>query len=748
MKQSRRKFIVSTGSALVGAGFQRVIADGNDDPVHDITSQLVAAGFNPNSSNSSLMAIIGDLHINLQTGDPKFTDRFDDTLVAELNSLTPSITDLTIAGDIIVHHSVSIGGPRYSSHYELSRQEFRVAKTQMERFGQNMSLRAVPGNHDTDREEDDAQLWREELKMPPFQKCVLGGVPVFFLNSGQAGMLDENQRAWFEAEAKLIHKEQEVLIVAHHPSFYYVYEEIGLKKIVARAFSMHQATVWLVGGHGHGFAEQMLVSGSTKFVQMEVTTANRIQWGDAKKPGYVLLALQSGRVLYRCFRSVDENSFQVLKPVNQLTAYPLKWVFDPIAYPAITYEEGFYDRSGRLVSFVGIDLKSHLIVCRSYTVRVNLSKSRGKIKSFLLPANIAKVYAPPVCEFSNISADGPWFSVSYPVPNGQSIYSVEIPLQFRETPNLYIRTKTQLQGSNDGISVYGWGLGADVTMLSGYEKWLASNYRTILLNDNTAPTAIPSGSNMTNIEHYAFNVSLPYKFTNTESDNVPSNISAPIRGAPAFKRNFRHISSFQFARRIAEANSLVTYSLEISSDLIRWVAVPESQLAITRLNNGWEEVCLNTMRYDRYSQYYRVVISSKQESQGESIISAGDIDANGVDDLVQYAFDLQPQTGFALAYNSERLGHVQGLPVLKHYQGLCSTLRFARVRKETNPGVSYSIEETSDLKQWSNVPSRFITERILRANTEWEEVEIIMMDAIHSSRFYRISLNLTEAMSK
>ena len=59
------------------------------------------------------------------------------------------------------------------------------------------------------------------------------------------------------------------------------------------------------------------------------------------------------------------------------------------------------------------------------------------------------------------------------------------------------------------------------------------------------------------------------------------------------------------------------------------------------------------------------------------------------------------QTGLALPYDPERTEHVAGLPVQKRHQGLCSALRYARLRKDpANPGVNYRIEETGDLKQW------------------------------------------------
>lgn len=745
MKKTRRQFIISTGAALAASTLPRVRADPAPPP--NITALLQASGFTPGGPNSALMAVIGDLHINLEASDPKFTEHFDDALVAELNELSPAITDLTIAGDIIVHHSVSIGGPRYPSHYALSRLEFRAAKTQMQRFRPDMALRAVPGNHDTDREENDAELWREELQLPPYQKSTLGGVPVFFLNSGQAGMLDPNQRAWFEAEASLIPPGQEVVIIAHHPSFYYLFEEIGLKRIVAQAFAKHQAPVWVVGGHGHGFAEQLFVAGSARFIQMEVTTGNPIQWGDNRRPGYLLLAFQNGHVIHRAFRSIIETGFQSLNPVNQLTPYPLKWVFDSIEFPAAIFEEGFYNRTGRLVNFLGIDLKSHIILCRSHTVRVDLSKSRGIITEYLLPAHVWNGYAPPTCSFSTTGINGPWEGVSFPPQNGQRVYRIPIPVEFRSAPNLHIRTTTQLQGTSDGLSIYGWGLAADPSKLTGYEKWLSLHYRTIFQNNLTAPTIKPAGSTLTNIEHYAFNIPLPAGVSAATGTALPPDILAPVTGTPVYSRTFRSISSYRFARRTSASNPLVSYAVEHSDDVRHWISVTEDQLAITALGGEWEEVRFNLPIKEGLPGFFRVGITSLQESPGGSAyLSPGDLDANGIDDLVQYAFDLQLQGGMIPLYDPERTERKQGLPILSRHQGLCSAIRYARLRKSAAPGVNYRIEESTDIKHWTTLHPRFIAERVIRTNGGWDDVEAIIMDSIHARRFYRVCLDLTDPL--
>lgn len=180
MMWTRREFLIGSGVSLASATLGR----GEEGPrnvagVNELRDGLTAVGFDPTHPRSALLAVIGDVHLNLDRNDSKFTDSFDDRLVDELNQLSPAISELVIAGDLIVHHSVSIGGNRYPSHYALARSEFQLASQQINRFRPGIRVRAVPGNHDTDRFENDAELWREELRLPPIKKPLLEGCRCF-----------------------------------------------------------------------------------------------------------------------------------------------------------------------------------------------------------------------------------------------------------------------------------------------------------------------------------------------------------------------------------------------------------------------------------------------------------------------------------------------------------------------------------------------------------------------------------------
>lgn len=756
MKKARRNFIKITGAALLGSTLQRGQADNAPTPAPDVTAMLQASGFTPGGPNSALLAVIGDIHINQDTSNIYYASRFDDPLVAELNALTPAITDLAIAGDLIFYLSASIGAGRSPQGYGWALQEFQVAKVQMQRFRSNMNLYAVPGNHDTDQIEEDAETWRAQLQIPPYQKTILGGVHVFFLNSGHAGMMNPGQIQWFENEARLIPADQEVLIVAHHPSFFYMFVEIGLKRVVSNVFRKHRAPVWVVGGHGHAFQEGYLESRSgTRFLQMEVTLGHPIQRTRGKLPGYILLALQDGKVIHRSFREVPSSGvpdpgFQVRRPLEQLTSTPLRFPFDSIDYPAAVFEEGFYDRSQHLTGFVGTDLKSHLIWCRNYTVRANLGNARGKVSEFLLAAEFNVGIGAPNCHFSATGLDGSWVAGTFPIPNYQQVYRVPIPQQLRNSTNLHIRVVSQLQGSYDGILINGWGLAADPSTLTGFDKWLSLHYRTILPNGQTSPTAKPPSSSLTILEHFAFNIPLPAGISESpaplnQTPYPPVPPDPPIKGQPVYSMTFRQVRHFRFARRTAASGPMVSYHVEYSPDMTHWTTLEEEALTVTSLEDGWEEVRCGIISTQAKQTFFRARVTSlSPQSGGSALISSGDLDANGIDDLLQYAFNLNAQNGGLRPYDPARPSNKAGVPIIGTGFERMSRIVYPRMIESANPGVNYRLEQSADLQLWTDIPPAIFTERVLRSTGDWDEVETVIMDSPRRQMFYRVCLETIE----
>ena len=738
MASTRRQFLYHSAAAFVASSFDKVRAD--ESPVIGGLSQLqeslAAAGFNSSSPNSALMAVIGDVHINCNPDNKYFIDHFDDPLVAEINALSPAITDLAIAGDLICYLSDSVGASRFPHGYAWALAEYRIAKQQIKRFRPDMRFYAVPGNHDTDKIEEDAETWRAELGIPPYQKQVIGGVPVFFLNSGHAGMPNRSQLDWFYAEASRIPPDQEVVVVAHHPSFFYLFVEIGLKRAVYNAFKKHRATVWVVGGHGHAFHEGMYVSPhGTRFVQTEVTFGHPYQRTYGNKPGYVLLALQDGKVIHRSFRYVPDTGFQIRKPVSKLPSAPLHIPYDSIPHPAAVFEEGFYDRSKNLTTFVGTDLKSHLIWCRNYTVRTALGTAKGKVSEFLLAAEINTGTPTPICQFSSSGAEGTWIPSPFPTPNYQQVYRVPIPASLRNVENLHIRVLSQLQGNYDGNLINGWGLAADPDKLTAYDKWICRHYQMLVPDPRSAANTRPDGSTLTNIEHFAYNIPLPLGVSAATVEAQQPGVV--ISGKPSFSKTFRDVLDYRFARRKSGTQSVVTYIVEESSDMTQWTPVDEQTLGITPLNSSWEEVKYRKSTDGRTQWFVRTRIETQS---GSTTIHAGDANKDGVDDLLQYAFDLSPQRGGLPRYDATRLQNPAGIPTMTKQVQRVSRMVYTRPAGSVDSGVTCQVEQSVNLRDWKVLKQDTLRETVLQTNGEWEEVECIIMDQDLKTAFYRVNV--------
>jgi hypothetical protein len=750
MRPTRRKFILGTGAALVAGVFERGSAQAVTTTAPDIRALLESAGFDPADPNSTLLAIVADLHINQNPNSYKYTNHFDDGLVNELNGLVPAITDLAIAGDLITYLSDAIGVGRNAQGYAWALQEFQVAKAQMTRFRPDMRLFAVPGNHDTDKLETDAETWRTQLSIPPYQKQVLGGVPVFFLNSGHAGGLNPVQQAWFEAETAQIPSDQEILIIAHHPTFFHGAQEGALRKTIADSLPGHQAPVWIVGGHGHSFGERLCADKGRRFIQMEVTAGNPKPTGDGRNPGYILLGLSGGKVACRIFRSLKEAGHGVRAPLSSLPSTRVEWPFEKIQFPAELFVEGFYDRADRLISFAAADLKFHFVFTQHITYRIRPSRFGGKLSSFLLLGQIRSAARPTAtCSFSASGTGGPWVSTPITQTSVAQVFTIPIPTEFRNAEFLHVRISTSLPSNQSDMEIVGWGTAASAEDLTGYEKWIATHYRTILPTAKAAPTFRPQGSTLTNLEHFAFNIPLPAGVSESPTQAAqiilpPGPTEPQIVGQPSYSPTFRNASIFRFARRTAASDPLVTYAVEHSPDMIQWIPIDEERLAITPLELGWEEVRFSLPFLPNQQGFFRTRVTAlPATADGSAHISSGDLDADGIDDLLQYAFNLNAQEGKLRSYDPARNSDQAGIPILAMGPERMSRIVFPKMREFAAPGVTYGIEQSTDLRQWSKVPAPSISARVLRSDGDWDEVETLIMDSVHPSVFYRVCLETT-----
>lgn len=732
--------MIGTGATLVAGAFERVAADAPSS-MPDIRALLQASGFNPDNPDSALMAVIADVHISTEPANANYNMAIDDALVAEINGLSPAITDLAVAGDLVISHSRAIGEPRYPSSYAFAQQELALAKQQLTRFRSGMRLWSVPGNHDSDREETDAELWRAIIGTPPYQKAVLGGVPVFFLNSGHGGMMDPVQVQWFNQQAALIPTGQEVLVICHYPSFAIFATSAGLKRTVATALAGHQAAVWIVSGHNHNFREDYYHDKGTRFIQGQVTATSTHIFSDGKSPGYTLLGLQDGRVACRMFRSTKVGDFQVLPPLSALSFTQMRWAFDRIEYPGEVFHEGFYDRTGRILSFQAVDVKCHFMHVQNMTWQVNLGRFGGKIREFLLSGGIGP---PTRVFFSATSPNGPWVEVALP-PAAESaadrVYRFLIPEPFLSATTLYANVASDLPWGLAMTEIAGWGVAATAQTLTGYEKWISRRYGSFLHNDKTAPLAIPAGSAVPNLMLFAFNLA-PATPTVPALQGLPSYSIIP--GEPS--------NDFAFARRKAGNHPGISYIAEESADLASWTPLNPARLTVTSLDGTWEEVRLTEAVSNGF---FRVRLENTSEPQGsfqtwQNSVAVpagppGDSNANSINDLIEYGFNLTPD-GANLPYDPGRTGNPAGLPTVHTLGPARSRIVFPRMRADAAPGVVYTLEQSPDLANWSAVPAADLTERILQTDGTWEQVECLAGEMTQPGMFYRVRVELSQSL--
>lgn len=564
----------------------------------DLQNLLASKGYNPLAENCALLAVIADAHIFLGTEYPQYRmETYNEELIEEINSLNNLVTDLVVAGDLITYHSMTPGIVAHAHHRAWAIEEFDLAIDQLAKFDYRTWI--VPGNHDTTAYEENADLFREKMQVPAYQKAMLGGVPVFFLNSGNAGMLDPVQEAWLRSEIAQISRDQEVLIVAHIPPFFTKWTHAGHKKIIVDALQNHRGTVWVISGHNHAFAERKYRHGNVNFIQTQTTAASSYKpqlFGDRRNPGYTLIALQDGKVVSRIFRSLQDTGYQLQSDHSQMTVHPVLFIFDDILFPMGIYEEGFYDREESVTSLSGVPVGSYIAYCKKIILKIDPANYLGKLDELVI-AGVIKSSNVPLCSISLSGEDETWEDVPFPVAYGGGLYRVKIPEAFKNKIH-YVKLDTGLTWSTHGFSMSGWALSADGNELNRYEKWVTYHYKTLEKTAQIHPDSIMPGETQSNILNFAFNL-------------MPIG-DASISGSPKIQRvllkdEVEEYTSITFARMRGEPGSDVLYTIEDSDDMKVWSPVELSRIQenILQRTEAWEKVECKVALGDA-QQFYRV----------------------------------------------------------------------------------------------------------------------------------------------
>jgi Icc-related predicted phosphoesterase len=573
---SRRKFL---GSTIAGSLMLRSTAEANDAGFEALRDELIRQLDATTQPPGATVAILSDLHIFLGNQYPRLTtESFDDQIVAEINGLQPVISHLVMAGDLISYHSMTPGSPRFPLAYAWALEEFRIAREQIRRF--EMPVWMVPGNHDTDAFEVDAELFRSELGVPAYQRIEIAGVPVFLLNTGNGGMLGPAQREWLLEQAATVPRDQEVLIVQHIPTFDLVYSQAGSKRIIAEAFADRSAPVFIVSGHHHSFSDRVYSANGTTFVQMQTTTANPRMFSDGRSPGYVLLHLREGRVMKRIQRSLVVWGFRPLPDIGSMTPAPVTYPFDGAQGKIATYEEGFYARAG-VMEHSGVDVGCFIANCKTMTLRLRPGDYRARITRLVIAGEITPPNQPR-CWVSTSADSNTWMEVPFSAARGVGLHEADLSGVLDADDEYLIKLDTGLEDDFAGFTCSGWALAAAPGGMTGYEEWLYRIYGTLERRPENSPDAIAKGGSHPNVLTYAFNLD-PWK-TGSLSGLPTIQVEGDTLGRPTAV-TINHV-------RVADPASGLEYVIESSADLQEWheLAVSTLHQTIIATDSGYEQV--------------------------------------------------------------------------------------------------------------------------------------------------------------
>lgn len=289
------------------------------------------------------------------------------------------------------------------------------------------------------------------------------------------------------------------------------------------------------------------------------------------------------------------------------------------------------------------------------------------------------------------------------------------------------------------------------------------------LNQGRAATdACPTGDGVCNLLKYA------YGLDPTTVDTRKFNpIEGPASGGlPRLWKGYdgdKRRIGLRFPRRRAITGPGIRYVLEESPDLNEWTEVSSPGEIVFAMEGEWEDVAMHVPLLDEGARFQRVRIELTVEllrlqrdlnavegwmyRHFEQTLNLGSaaIDAcpagDGITNLLKYAYGLSPTKVDKREFNPADGPASGGLPRLWQTQADDSRrmgLRFPRRKATTEPGIRYVLEESGDLKAWTEVPTP--GETLFATDDEWEDVALHVPVLSKGARFLRVRIELTVAL--
>lgn len=261
-------------------------------------------GFDPKAAGSFTALWMADVHYGIGEAQAILPP-----IIGEIERMSTRPAFVSIVGDLIVSASHSFGTVPGEKDRALALDEFRTLKKHSDELARLAPLKLTLGNHDTYPGESDLGLFRSVFGDTPVTHAFEEkGVAFIIANGGSCGRLGEAQEAWFQTEARRLHRAGGTLVAAiHQPSVGSVVNERGITSAVRRGFDGLRGDLWVIGGHIHTNSDRVLrIPGGERLVNASITAANPTVWG-TERPGYWIWCFRDGRLIGRIFRKVADE---------------------------------------------------------------------------------------------------------------------------------------------------------------------------------------------------------------------------------------------------------------------------------------------------------------------------------------------------------------------------------------------------------------------------------------------------------
>lgn len=277
-----------------------------------------AMGFNPSAPGNAVVVLFSDPHLNLNpeggTTPGVITTNLDPRLVNRVNAMNPPPARIIVAGDVGTGYSTCPGQlPDWPTARKGASNELSFWLPAIQAFTNiaQTNILWIPGNHDQDPRETNAELFCEMFpNMPPYQVFDLAGVRFFLLNGGNQGFPSESQRHWLKEEVALTSPTQTVAVVIHQQPFL---SGRGIPLMLRECFQDWQTPWWAFHGHAHYFGGAVFDIGRSNVTMSGVGSVNTNHFnGQSMNPGFMVLCLSNG-IAGRVYHHFLDSSFEVVQ---------------------------------------------------------------------------------------------------------------------------------------------------------------------------------------------------------------------------------------------------------------------------------------------------------------------------------------------------------------------------------------------------------------------------------------------------